>query len=149
MHVIKAFVANAEGEAHLIAPNTWVEIKGSNLMPPGDMRIWQESDFVGNTMPTKLDNVSVTVNGKPAYVYYISPTQINILTPPDPMSGPVQVVVNNSLATTMAFTAQALASPSVWHGRAVLRFSVSNWLTDAEEAGRTVAAVRRAVDATA
>ncbi|MGN7799102.1 pyridoxal phosphate-dependent decarboxylase family protein [Leifsonia sp. 22587] len=42
---------------------------------------------------------------------------------------------------------QALASPSVWHGRAVLRFSVSNWLTDAEEAGRTVAAVRRAVDA--
>lgn len=42
----------------------------------------------------------------------------------------------------------ALASPSTWHGRAVLRFSVSNWLTDAEEAGRTVAAVRRAVDAT-
>ncbi|MGO4595531.1 aspartate aminotransferase family protein [Leifsonia sp. 2TAF2] len=44
---------------------------------------------------------------------------------------------------------RALASPSVWHGRAVLRFSVSNWLTDPEEAGRTVAAVRRAVDATA
>ncbi|MFP3464528.1 pyridoxal phosphate-dependent decarboxylase family protein [Leifsonia sp. SIMBA_070] len=43
----------------------------------------------------------------------------------------------------------ALASPSSWHGRAVLRFSVSNWLTDAEEAGRTVAAVRRAVDTTA
>lgn len=41
----------------------------------------------------------------------------------------------------------ALASPSTWQGRAVLRFSVSNWLTDTEEAGRTVAAVRRAVDA--
>lgn len=41
----------------------------------------------------------------------------------------------------------ALASPSTWHGRAVLRFSVSNWLTDSEEAGRTVEAVRRAADA--
>lgn len=39
---------------------------------------------------------------------------------------------------------RALASPSTWHGRAVLRFSVSNWLTDAAEADRTVAAVREA-----
>ena len=38
----------------------------------------------------------------------------------------------------------ALASPSTWHGRAVLRFSVSNWLTDTAEAERTVDAVRRA-----
>ena len=36
-----SLVANAEGEAHLIAPNTWVEIKGSNLATPGDARIWQ------------------------------------------------------------------------------------------------------------
>ncbi|WP_454110793.1 pyridoxal phosphate-dependent decarboxylase family protein [Leifsonia shinshuensis] len=43
----------------------------------------------------------------------------------------------------------ALASPSAWHGRAVLRFSVSNWLTDAAEAARTVQAVREAVAATA
>ncbi|MFE4952234.1 pyridoxal phosphate-dependent decarboxylase family protein [Leifsonia sp. NPDC056665] len=38
----------------------------------------------------------------------------------------------------------ALASPSEWHGRAVLRFSVSNWLTDRMEAGRTLDAVREA-----
>lgn len=38
----------------------------------------------------------------------------------------------------------ALASPSEWHGRAVLRFSVSNWLTDRVEAGRTLDAVREA-----
>ncbi|MDN4598547.1 pyridoxal phosphate-dependent decarboxylase family protein [Leifsonia virtsii] len=42
---------------------------------------------------------------------------------------------------------RALASASTWHGRAVLRFSVSNWLTDAAEASRTVDAVRRAVAA--
>jgi uncharacterized protein (TIGR03437 family) len=106
-------VANAEGESPIIAPNTWVEIKGVGLAPPGDTRIWQASDFAGNQMPTQLDHVSATVNGKNAYVYYISPTQINILTPPDAMSGPVSVVVTNNGIASAAFTAQAQAlSPS-------------------------------------
>ncbi|WP_431279836.1 pyridoxal phosphate-dependent decarboxylase family protein [Leifsonia poae] len=39
------------------------------------------------------------------------------------------------------------ASPSRWQERAVLRFSVSNWLTDATEVERTVEAVRAAVGA--
>lgn len=39
----------------------------------------------------------------------------------------------------------ALASPSSWHGQAVLRFSVSNWLTDAKEAAHTVDAVGAAM----
>ena len=68
---------------------------------------WQASDFVGNQMPTQLDHVSATVNGKNAYVYYISPAQINVLTPPDPMNGPVQVVVTNNGTVGAAFTAQA------------------------------------------
>ncbi|MFF1571909.1 pyridoxal phosphate-dependent decarboxylase family protein [Leifsonia sp. NPDC058292] len=38
------------------------------------------------------------------------------------------------------------ASPSRWRDRAVLRFSVSNWLTDHDEVRRTVDAVRAAVD---
>ena len=76
-------VANAEGESSAIAPNTWVEIKGSNLAPAGDSRIWKAADFLNNEMPKQLDGVSVTVNGKAAYVYYISPSQVNILTPPD------------------------------------------------------------------
>lgn len=108
-----AEVANAEGESPTIAPNTWLEIKGANLAPAGDSRIWQTPDFTGNQMPTALDKVSVTVNGKSAYVYYISPTQINVLTPPDAMTGAVQVVVNSNGATSASFTAQAQAtSPS-------------------------------------
>src|SRR5271155_2952913 len=82
-----ALVANAEGENPLIAPNTFVEIKGVRLAKAGDSRTWQASDFVNNQMPSKLDGVSVSVNGKSAYVCYISPTQVNILTPPDPMQG--------------------------------------------------------------
>jgi uncharacterized protein (TIGR03437 family) len=110
-----AEVANAEGESPAIAPNTWVEIKGVNLAPSGDSRIWQSLDFVGDQMPTALDKVSATVNGKNAYVYYISPTQIDILTPPDAMNGPVQVVVTNNGTAGAAFTAQAqLLSPSLF-----------------------------------
>src|ERR1039457_2748738 len=105
--------ANAEGEAATIAPNTWVEIKGSNLAPAGDTRVWQSSDFVNNKMPAQLDGVSATVNGKSAYLYYISPTQVNILTPPDAMTGPVQVAVTNNQTTSAAYTAQVQAtSPS-------------------------------------
>lgn len=115
-------VANAEGESPTIAPNTWVEIKGSNLAPAGDARIWQGSDFTNSQMPAQLDGVSVKVDGKSAFVYYISPTQINMLTPPDALPSSPQVVVTNNGSTSSPFTAQAQAiSPSffVFDGRHV------------------------------
>ncbi len=102
-----SLVANAEGESPTIAPNTWVEIKGSNLAPAGDKRTWQSSDFVNNKMPTQLDGVSATVNNRAAYVYYISPAQVNILTPPDAISGPVQVVVTSAGVASAPETVQA------------------------------------------
>jgi uncharacterized protein (TIGR03437 family) len=107
-------VANAEGENPAIAPNTWVEIKGSNLAPPGVSSpdcapgyCWQASDFLNNQLPVKLKGISVTVNGASAYVYYISPTQVNILTPPNPMQGAVLVQVTNSNGASQPFTVQA------------------------------------------
>jgi uncharacterized protein (TIGR03437 family) len=106
-------VQNAEGGASTIAPNTWVTIYGSSLAPAGDSRIWQTPDFVNNELPTQLDGVSVTLNGEKAYVYYISPTQINILTPPDLATGTVQVQAATKTGTSASFAAQAQAeSPS-------------------------------------
>jgi uncharacterized protein (TIGR03437 family) len=106
-------VANAEGQAPAIAPNTWVSIYGSNLGPAGDTRTWVNSDFVGGQLPTSLDGLSVTVNGVPAYVYYISPTQVNILTPPNAISASVPVQVSDNGAISANFMVQAQAeSPS-------------------------------------
>jgi uncharacterized protein (TIGR03437 family) len=106
-------VANAEGNSPTIAPNSWVQIQGVNLSPAGDSRIWQASDFVNGNMPTQLDGVSATVNGVSAYVWYISPTQINILTPPNAISGSVNIMVTNSIGTSLPVAAQAQAlSPS-------------------------------------
>jgi glutamate/tyrosine decarboxylase-like PLP-dependent enzyme len=42
-----------------------------------------------------------------------------------------------------------MPSPSVWRGRAVIRFSVSSWRTDAAAVAETVAAVERAAAAAA
>jgi uncharacterized protein (TIGR03437 family) len=100
-------VANAEGESAPIAPNTWVEVKGSNLSKPGDTRIWLYSDFVNSQMPASLDGVSVTVNGKSAYVYFISPAQVNILTPPDAITGTVIVQLTNNGIPSAGFAVQA------------------------------------------
>jgi uncharacterized protein (TIGR03437 family) len=109
-----ALVANAEGEATTISANTWVEIKGSLLAPPGVSSpacapgyCWQSSDFVNNQLPTVLQGVSVTLNGEKAFVYFISAGQINILTPPDLAAGPVSVQVNNNGSLSNSFTVQA------------------------------------------
>jgi len=106
---VVTLVANAFGDTPLIAPNTWVEIKGSNLAPAGDSRIWQGPDFAGNRLPTQLDGVSATVNGKAAYVYYISQGQVNILTPPDAISGPVQLQLTSGGTKSNVATVQAQA----------------------------------------
>jgi uncharacterized protein (TIGR03437 family) len=57
----------------------WVAIKGYGLS--NTTRIWTGADFVGDKLPTVLDGVRVNIFGKPAYVYYVSPTQVNVLAP--------------------------------------------------------------------
>jgi uncharacterized protein (TIGR03437 family) len=101
-------VVNAASGTPAIAPNTWTTITGANLAKVGDSRSWAASDFVIGTLPTTLDGVSVTVNGARAYVSYISPTQINFLTPPGSLSGSVavQVTVNGLASTPFNVTAQ-------------------------------------------
>jgi len=74
-----------------LASGAWISILGTNLATT--TRIWRDSDFIGNRLPTQLDGVRVNINGSPAYVYYISPTQINVLAPGDPAEGSVQVEV--------------------------------------------------------
>jgi uncharacterized protein (TIGR03437 family) len=94
-----------------IAPNMWTEIFGTGLSVAGDTRSWQTSDFTGGgtTMPTELDGVGVMVNGKSAFISYISPTQVNFLTPPGAMLGPVEVLLSINGAATAGFTEQAQA----------------------------------------
>lgn len=93
---------NAAGFAPEVAQNTYIEIDGINLAQTS--RQWQTADFVNNQLPTQLDGVSVTINSKPAYVYYISSKQLNVLSPLDTTEGPVSVQVTNNSANSAPVT---------------------------------------------
>jgi uncharacterized protein (TIGR03437 family) len=71
--------ATAFGGDPTIAPGTWIEIYGSNLART--TRSWTAADFVGDSAPTSLDGVSVTVGGLPAFISYVSPSQVNVQVP--------------------------------------------------------------------
>jgi uncharacterized protein (TIGR03437 family) len=95
-----------------IAPASWITIQGTNLA--STTREWTAAEFVNGALPTSLEGTRVTVNGKPAAIAYISPTQINALAPDDDSTGNVNVVVTTAagesapIATTVQRFAPAL-----------------------------------------
>jgi uncharacterized protein (TIGR03437 family) len=89
-----------------IAPGSWVTIQGTNLARTNPGRTWRSDEIVNGNLPTVLDGVSVTINGKPAYVYYISPTQVNVQAPSDTTQGPVNIIVTNNGISSAPATAQ-------------------------------------------
>jgi uncharacterized protein (TIGR03437 family) len=84
-----------------IVPNAWATLQGTSLA--GTTDTWANA-IVNGRLPTTLDGVSVMVGGKPAYLYYISTGQINLVVP-DVSPGAQPVVVTNSAGTSAAFTA--------------------------------------------
>jgi uncharacterized protein (TIGR03437 family) len=80
-----------------ISQNAWIEVHGTNLSTV--ITDWSSSNFQ-NGLPTTLSNVTATVDGKPAAVYYVSPTQVNILAPLDSATGSVPVQVNGPNGST-------------------------------------------------
>jgi uncharacterized protein (TIGR03437 family) len=86
------------------ASATWISIFGTNLSTV--TYTWQASDFSNGLLPTSLQGVSVTVDGIPAYIDYISPTQINALVPDDANTGPVQVQVTTAKQASNSLSVQ-------------------------------------------
>ena len=86
-----------------IVPNSWATIQGANLA--GAVDTWN-SFIVNGKLPTSLDSVTVSVGGKPAYLYYVSPSQINLLAPDIP-PGSTQVTVSTAAGTSSTFTVNA------------------------------------------
>jgi len=106
---------------------SWLTIKGVNLA--GTTRIWTQADIVSGNLPTAMDQVSVTIDNKPAYIYYVSPAQLNVLAPADAATGPVPVAVSYAGQTSNTMNAAESA-----FAPAVFTFSAAS--------GQYVAAVR-------
>lgn len=83
-------------------PGSWVTIKGTNLSSKTDN--WDNA-IVDSALPTILDGVQVMVGTEPAYIAYVSPTQINALAP-NVAAGTATVMVTNSGLTSKAVDAQ-------------------------------------------
>ena len=111
-------VFNAASFQPGVSAGSWVTIQGSNLA--GNTRSWRADDFENGALPTQLDGVSLKIDGKAAYVAFISPTQINVQAPADSALGPVPVEVTFNGSTSSPGTAQLQAvSPGffLWSGR--------------------------------
>lgn len=94
---------NAASFAAPIASGSWVSIFGANLAPPGDARPWSPStEIVNGKLPVSLDGTSVMINGKPAAIAFLSPTQLNIQLPDDAALGPVPVVITTAAGGSSA-----------------------------------------------
>ena len=96
-------VRSAASEEPFISPNSFIEIKGTELA--NITADWSGApEFAAGRLPTSVRGVTVTVNGKPSYVSFVSPGQINALAPVDPFTGDVQVTVTNNGTTGNSFT---------------------------------------------
>ena len=102
-------VLNAASYQPGMEAGSWVMIQGNNLSNTSPGRTWRSDEIVNGNLPTSLDGVSVTIDGKPAFVYYISPTQLNVQAPSDSATGAVNVVVTNNGNTSAPASAQLQA----------------------------------------
>ncbi|MEI9973714.1 MAG: hypothetical protein WDO73_17690 [Ignavibacteriota bacterium] len=93
-------VVSLYSTANMIQPGGWASIYGANLAAA--TAGWK-GDF-----PMSLGGTSVTINGRPAYLSFVSPTQINLQAPDDIAVGPVSVVVTTAAGKA---TASVLLNP--------------------------------------
>jgi uncharacterized protein (TIGR03437 family) len=88
-----------------IQPGEWVSIFGSNLA--GSTVTWNQ-DF-----PQTLGGTTVTIDGRKAYLWYVSPGQINLQAPDDSATGTVPVVVTTANGSATANVTLAAYAPSL------------------------------------
>lgn len=105
-------IANsAANVAGLYAPNTFITIYGQNLAYV--TRQITTDDIRAGILPTALigTGVRVLINQIPGDIYYVSPTQINLLIPTSLIAGPaiVQLVVDGVGGPAVSITLDASA----------------------------------------
>jgi uncharacterized protein (TIGR03437 family) len=91
-----SLVNSADNQSGWLAPNTIATLYGKNLAYT--TKTLTSDDVRGGFLPTVLPTtgVRILVNGLPGNPYYVSPTQINFLVPPNLLPGPatVQLVID-------------------------------------------------------
>ena len=116
--IASAQSASAFGAFTSVAPGAWIEIYGANLA--STTRSWASSDFTGNQAPADLSGTTVGIEGQPAFVSYISPTQVNVQVPSSVSAGAQSITVTTAAGTSASYTTDVnstepgLFAPSVF-----------------------------------
>ncbi len=97
-------IVPADSTTSTIQPGEWVSVFGSGL---ASSTVYWNGDF-----PTSLGGTSVTINDKPAYLSFVSPTQINLQAPNDSSTGTVTVSVKTASGTATGSVTLASVAPS-------------------------------------
>jgi uncharacterized protein (TIGR03437 family) len=98
-------VVNGASFGNTIEAGSWVTIFGSNLAPStiATGRAWNPAtEIMNGILPTILDGVSVSINGKETAISYLSNTQLNVQAPDDMSTGNVAVTVTTANGTSDA-----------------------------------------------
>jgi uncharacterized protein (TIGR03437 family) len=90
--------------ATTIEQGSWISIYGTNFA--ATTSVWN-GDF-----PTTLGGVSVNIDSIPAYMYVVSPTQINVQAPNDTNTGSVPVTVTTASGTATSTVTLSAYAPS-------------------------------------
>jgi uncharacterized protein (TIGR03437 family) len=95
-YTAESIANSAAGVTGLYAPNTFVTIYGQNLAYTTAALSLSDIANSGGRLPIVLAGVTVEINHIPANIYYVSPTQVNLLVPTSLIAGPamLQLVVN-------------------------------------------------------
>jgi uncharacterized protein (TIGR03437 family) len=87
-----------------IESGSWFSIYGSSLA---------NGPFTWNgSFPMTLGGVSVSIDNKPAYLWYVSPSQINAQAPDDTATGTVNVVLTSPLGSATSTVTLSQYAPS-------------------------------------
>jgi len=84
-----------------VQPGEWASIYGANLAIG-------TTTWIPGSFPTSLGGTTVTIDGESAFLWYVSPTQINLQVPADTKTGSVPVVITTA-AGAVATTTVILA----------------------------------------
>ncbi|MGA2741926.1 MAG: IPT/TIG domain-containing protein [Bryobacteraceae bacterium] len=97
-------VVPVDSTVSIIQPGEWISIYGTNLA--SGTVVWN-GDF-----PTTLGGTSVEIDGKAAYLEYVSPGQINLQAPDDMARGTVSVVVTTAAGSASSTVTLSEFAPS-------------------------------------
>jgi len=99
--ITQVISAGAFGAFTSFSSGSWIEIYGTNFAV--GQQTWASGDFDGAFAPTKMGGVNVSIGGRPAFVSFVSPTQVNVQVPSGITAGPQTLTVTTPTGTSAAF----------------------------------------------